>query len=85
MVIVIGVVVVLLAAGVIVWAIIGRTPAHDTSPTGCVDVSIASSMGGSLEHKCGDAAKDWCRAVYARHDADAVALQAQCRAAAILP
>jgi hypothetical protein len=85
MVIAIGVVVVLLAAGAIVWAIIGRSPAHDTSPSGCVDVSIASSMGGSVEHKCGDAAKDWCRAVYARHDTDAEAFQAQCRAAGILP
>jgi hypothetical protein len=85
MLIVIGVVVGLVAAGAIAWAIIGRSSVHDTSPTGCVDVAIASSMGGSVEHVCGPAARDWCRAVSAQHDTHAQAVQAQCRVAGILP
>jgi len=86
MLIVIGVAVVVVAAGAIVWAIIGQSSAHDRSPgDSCVDVAIASSMGGGVEHTCGAAARDWCRAVSARHDAQAQAVQAQCRVAGILP
>lgn len=85
MLIVIGVVIVVVAAGAIVWAIVGHSSAHDgSSGDGCMDVAIASSMGGGIEHTCGAAARDWCRAVSARHDAQAEAVQAQCRVAGIL-
>jgi hypothetical protein len=50
-----------------------------------VNVTFASSMGGALQHACGTAARDWCRAVYAQHNAHAEAVQAQCRVAGILP
>jgi len=85
MLMVIGVVVGVVAAGAIAWAIIGHSSAHDRSGDGCVDVAIASSMGGGVEHTCGAAARDWCRAVYTRHDTHAEAVQAQCRVAGILP
>jgi len=50
-----------------------------------VNVTSASTMGGGLEHACGKAALDWCRAAYARHDTHAEAVQTQCRVAGILP
>ena len=85
MLMVIGVVVGVVAAGALAWAIIGHSSAPDRSGDGCVDVAIASSMGGGVEHKCGAAARDWCGAVYARHDTHAEAVQAQCRVAGVLP
>lgn len=80
-----GVVVGVIAAGAMAWAISGHSSTYDRSGDGCVNVTIASSMGGGLEHACGAAARDWCRAVYAQHDAHAEAVQAQCRVAGIIP
>jgi hypothetical protein len=85
MLVVIGVLVAVVAAGAIAWAIVGHSSGHDSTGDGCVDVAIASSMGGSIEHTCGAAARDRCRAVYARNDPQAQAVQAQCRAAGIPP
>jgi hypothetical protein len=85
MLMVICVLVGVIAAGAVALAIIGHSSSHDRSGDGCVDVAIASSMGGGVEHTCGAAARDWCHAVYARHDTHAEAVQAQCRVAGILP
>jgi hypothetical protein len=74
-----GVIAAVIAAGAAAWAV----TSHSTS--GCVDVAIASSMGGALEHACGDTARDWCHTVALQHDAHAQAVQAQCRTAGILP
>jgi hypothetical protein len=80
-----GVVVAVIIAGATVWAMASHSSTYDRSRDGCVNVSIASSMGGALEHACGVTARDWCRAVYVQHDAHAQAVQAECRAAGILP
>jgi hypothetical protein len=85
MLIAIGVVVGVIAAGSTAWAMTDHSSTYDRSGDGCVNVTIASSMGGALEHACGTAARDWCRAVYTQHDAHAEAVQAQCRVAGILP
>jgi hypothetical protein len=85
MLIAVGVVVGVIAAGSTAWVMTGHSSTYDRSGDGCVNVTIASSMGGALEHACGTAARDWCRAVYAQHDAHAEAVQAQCRVAGILP
>ena len=85
MLIVIVVVALVIAIGATAWAMTSRSSAHDGSGDGCVDVAIASSMGGGLEHACGSAARDWCRSVSAQNDAHAKAVQAQCRTAGILP
>jgi hypothetical protein len=50
-----------------------------------VTVTMASTMGGGVEHACGSAARDWCHAAYAQHDTHAEAVQAQCRVAGFLP
>jgi len=81
MVIATGVVAAAIAVGAAAWAL----TTHERSEDGCVNVSIASSMGGAVEHACGAAARDWCHAASVQHDAHALAVQAQCRAAGILP
>jgi hypothetical protein len=85
MLIVTAVVAAAIAAGAGAWALTSHESTYDRSGDGCVNVSIASSMGGGLEHACGDAARDWCRAAYAQHDAHAEAVQAQCRVAGLNP
>jgi hypothetical protein len=83
--VVVGIVVVIIAVGTAVWAMAGASSSSVRSRESCVTVAQASSMGGGVEHACGPAARDWCRAVYVQHDAHAQAVQAQCRAAGILP
>jgi hypothetical protein len=83
----VGVFVGVIAAGSTAWVMIDHhsSDPYDRSGDGCVNVTFASSTGGALQHACGTAARDWCRAVYAQHDAHAEAVQAQCRIAGILP
>jgi hypothetical protein len=81
MLIVAGVVAAVIAASAAAWAL----TSHERPGDGCVNVSIASSMGGAVERACGASARDWCRAASAQHDAHAVVVQAQCRGAGILP
>lgn len=85
MLIAIGVAVGAVAVGSAVWVMTEHPSTYDRSGGGCVNVTIASSMGGALEHACGATARDWCHTVYAQHDARAEAVQAQCRVAGILP
>lgn len=85
MLIAVGVVVAGIAAGAAAWAMTSHSSDYERSGDGCVTVSIASSMGGAVEHACGAGARDWCRAVSVQHDAHAEAVQAQCRVAGILP
>lgn len=83
--IVTGAVVGVVAAGAVAWALAGHSSTYDRSGDGCVTVTFPSTMGGGLEHACGAAAQEWCRAADARHDAHATAVQTQCRVARILP
>jgi hypothetical protein len=77
--------VVAIAVGAAVWEATGQSSSPVRSGESCVTVTMASSMGGGVEHACGAAARDWCRAAYVQHDAHAEAVQAQCRVAGILP
>jgi hypothetical protein len=81
----IGVIAVGIAAGATAWTMTTHSSTYARSGDGCVNVTIASSMGGGLEHACGAPARGWCSAVNVRHDAHAEAVQAQCRVAGILP
>lgn len=85
MLVVVCVIAALIAVGAAVWAITGYSSSDGRSGDGCVNVSFASSMGGAIEHACGAAAHDWCRAASVQRDAHAEAVQAQCRVAGILP
>jgi hypothetical protein len=81
--VVLGVVAAAIAAAAAVWAATDHS-SYD-SGGGCVTGAIASTMGGGVEHACGTAAQDWCRAVSTRHDTHAEAVQTQCRIAGIRP
>ena len=70
------------ALGITVWVFFANTT--DSGVQKCVTVSTASSMGGGVEHACGDAARAWCQAAYAQHDTHAQAVQRQCRIAEIV-
>ena len=83
--IVTGIVVAAVLVGALVWGLTGRSSTYDRSGDGCVTVTFPSSMGGGLEHACGPAARNWCRAVDGQRDAHAVAVAAQCRVAGIRP
>jgi hypothetical protein len=83
--IVVGVVAAVVGAGAAVWAVVEHSSAYDPSRDGCVSLTIPSTMGGGIEHACGTAAQDWCRAVSTRHDTHALAVQTECRKAGILP
>jgi hypothetical protein len=80
-----GILVVVIAVGATIWAMVGNASSSVRSGESCVTVSLASSMGGGVEHACGAAAREWCRAAYVQHGAHAEAVQAQCRVAGILP
>ena len=80
-----GIFVVVIAAGATIWEVTGQSSSSVRSGQICVTVTMASSMGGGVEHACGAAARDWCRAADVHHDAHAEAVQAQCRVAGILP
>jgi hypothetical protein len=85
MLIAVGVAAAVVTAGTAAWAFTDHSSTYDRSGDGCVNVTMASSMGGGVEHACGAAAQDWCRAVTTRNDALAEAVQAQCRIAGIVP
>jgi hypothetical protein len=79
-----GVIVAVLVVAAALWSMFSQSSDHERSGGGCVNVSYASSMGGSVERACGQAARDWCQTVSALHDAHAEAIAAQCRIAGIL-
>jgi hypothetical protein len=70
--------------GVSAWAATGPG-SYDRSRNGCVTVNVPSSMGGSLAHECGAAARDLCRTAFAREDKVSRLIQQQCRLAGIRP
>ena len=73
----------LIVIGTAVWAVLDSRSAN--SEDKCVNLGVASSMGGNVEHACGKAAHDWCVAAAAQQDAHAQAVQVSCRNAGILP
>jgi hypothetical protein len=77
-------VVVAALVGVSAWLIVAQhgVPA---SRNGCVNVVVASSMGGGLLQHCGAAARTWCQTEFAHNDALALRVQEQCRAAGLRP
>lgn len=79
-------------AGVTLLAVVGivlyvalSDDRYANSSAGCVNVTVASSTGGSPLHACGGAARRWCALEDARGDDLARLVQAQCRRAGIAP
>ncbi|OYN82363.1 hypothetical protein CG716_03670 [Mycolicibacterium sphagni] len=81
--IVAGCVLATIIVATLVCVLVSRAADPQGTRQTCVTVALASSMGGGVEHQCGDAAREWCRQAYAQHDAHAQAVQTQCRAAGI--
>jgi hypothetical protein len=70
--------------GVSAWAI-ARPSSAPASRNGCVNVIVASSMGGGVLTQCGAGARAWCQAESARNDGLAQRIQEQCRLAGLRP
>jgi hypothetical protein len=75
----------LIAIGATVWAVVTSSSGANRPTDKCVTLAVASSMGGGVEHACGDAARTWCQAAYTQQNPHAQAVQVQCRGAGILP
>ena len=76
--------IVLVLAGVGIWSAV-RPGSYDGSRNGCITVNLPSSMGGSLLHQCGSAARATCLRAYASNDAVSRLTRPQCRLAGINP
>jgi hypothetical protein len=74
----------LVIAAVAIWAAV-RPGAYDVSRDGCITVNLPSSMGGSLVHQCGAAARTACQRAYAGTDEVSRLTRPQCRLAGINP
>jgi hypothetical protein len=74
----------LILAAVAIWAAV-RPGSYDVSRNGCITVNLPSSMGGSLQHQCGNAAKSTCQRAYTSTDAVSRLTRPQCRLAGINP
>ncbi len=66
------------------WAATGPG-SYDRSRNGCVTVNVQSSMGGSVTHECGAAARALCHTAFARSDQVSLLTRHQCRLAGIRP
>jgi hypothetical protein len=74
----------LVIAAVAIWATV-RPGAYDVSRDGCITVNLPSSMGGSLVHQCGAAARATCERAYVGTDEVSRLTRPQCRLAGINP
>jgi hypothetical protein len=74
----------LILAAVAVWAAV-RPGSYDGSRDGCITVNLPSSMGGSLMHQCGGAARTSCQRAYVGTDEISRLTRPQCRLAGINP
>jgi hypothetical protein len=74
----------LVIAAVAIWATVRPGP-YGRSSDGCITVNLPSSMGGSLVHQCGSAAKATCQRAYAGTNEISRLTRPQCRLAGINP
>jgi hypothetical protein len=82
--VVIGVIVVAIFAGVGIWATV-RPGSYDASGHGCITVNVPSTTGGALLHGCGSRARTMCRQAYAGRGIAVRLTRQQCRVAGISP
>jgi hypothetical protein len=59
--------------------------AYGQSASGCVNVTLPGSMGGTVLHYCGSPARAFCRAVATGQNQVADRARPQCRLADLLP
>jgi hypothetical protein len=71
-------------AAIAIWAAV-KPGAYGASSHGCITVNLPSSMGGSLIHQCGAAAKATCKHAFVADDKASELTRPQCRLAGLGP
>ena len=81
---VVGVVVVLLLAGLATWGALA-SDSYSSSGHGCVNVTVPSSTGGATLHYCGAAARSFCQTSFQSQDQLSLRARPQCVQAGLKP
>ena len=81
---IVGVLVVLILAGLGAWSALG-SDSYSSSGHGCVNVTVASSTGGSTLHYCGAAARSFCQTSFRSEDQISLRARPQCVLAGLAP
>ena len=81
---VVGVVVVLLLAGLATWGALA-SDSYSSSGHGCVNVTVPSSTGGATLHYCGAAARSFCQTSFRSQDQISLRARPQCVLAGLKP
>ena len=81
---VVGVLAVLVIAGVSTWVALA-SDSYSSSGHGCVNVTVASSTGGSTLHYCGAAARSFCQTSFRSEDQISLRARPQCVLAGLAP
>ena len=74
---IIGVLVVLIFAGLGAWAVLA-SDSYSGSGHGCVNVTVPSSTGGTVLHYCGSAARLFCQKSFQSQDQISLRARPQC-------
>jgi len=79
---IIAVAIALVFGAVASWSVVqpGR---YGQSGSGCIAITIPSSMGGALVHECGRRARVICRSAFSHHDRLSLLARPQCRTAGL--
>ena len=81
---VVGVLVVLGLGGLGLWGALA-SDSYSSSGHGCVNVTVASSTGGSTLHYCGAAARSFCQTSFRSQDKISLQARPQCVLAGLAP
>ena len=81
---VVGVLVVLVIAGLGAWAALA-SDSYSSSGHGCVNVTVPSSTGGATLHYCGAAARSFCQTSFRSQDQISLRARPQCVLAGLGP
>ena len=81
---IVGVLIVLLFAGLGTWAALA-SDSYSSSGHGCVNVTVPSSTGGATLHYCGSAARSFCQASFRSQDQISLRARPQCVLAGLAP
>ena len=81
---VVSVLAVLVIAGVSAWVALA-SDSYSSSGHGCVNVTVASSTGGSTLHYCGAAARSFCQTSFRSEDQISLRARPQCVLAGLAP
>lgn len=81
---VVGVLAVLVIAGVSAWVALA-SDSYSSSGHGCVNVTVASSTGGTTLHYCGAAARSFCQTSFRSEDQISLQARPQCVLAGLGP